>query len=287
MEKGRKKLFIPKNSGLNSYVRDMLPEIGAETESQLEILIARGEDIPQRVFECVSRGESAYGLTGDDLYDEFAMGNDTDLIQVINTYDWFDEKAEYKRPALSLMSQSGSYETLPKQTKVAVNKKYQRESERFLSERFGERDIAYATTAYTGGTEETVSDGTNDCCIEVVYGGGTRRENNLKVIEVVRFSDIALIGPKTPKNVWEAEYQRLQRRKENPTGSYTSTLLQDENEIVKKCGQEGAEFIQAYAKNQGIVDEALDVFYATMVALVSKGIKWQQMESGLQQRWKT
>ncbi|MEA2036877.1 MAG: phosphoribosyl-ATP diphosphatase [Nanoarchaeota archaeon] len=287
MRDERSKLFIPKNGGLNEYVRNMLPEIGISGEEEsLEIVLARGEDIPLRVSECVSRGQAAYGLTGDDLYDEFVLSNQQNsaVIALLNTYDWFDDNAEYKRPALSLMNSNGNIEDLKDGTRVAVNRKYEKQSEKFLSERLGETN--YTTTTYAGGTEETISDGTNDCCVEIIYGGTTRIENNLEVVEVVRFSDIALIGPKTPSNIWEAEYQRIEARKLNPTGSYTSQLLQDPNEIVKKFGQEGSEFIQAYATEKDLIGEALDVFYATMLALADKRVEWKQMESSLQQRWR-
>lgn len=78
-------LFVPKNSGLNDYVRNMLPEIGIDVDPEdlkkgkykggikigsIEILLARGEDIPQRVSERNKAGRTTYGLTGNDLYDE-------------------------------------------------------------------------------------------------------------------------------------------------------------------------------------------------------------------------
>lgn len=61
------KLYIPKNSGLHEYVNNLLSEIGVsdggefirvdESVGTLEIISARGEDVPQRVDDCLLRGE--------------------------------------------------------------------------------------------------------------------------------------------------------------------------------------------------------------------------------------
>ena len=81
------KLYIPKNSGLHEYVNNLLSKIGVsdggeftradESVGTLEIISARGEDVPQRVDDCLLRGEVAYGLTGDDLFDEYMLGAGT------------------------------------------------------------------------------------------------------------------------------------------------------------------------------------------------------------------
>lgn len=201
---------------------------------------------------------------------------------VLNTYDWFDDSAEYKRPALCLMNKEGSYESLRQKSGVAVNRKYELTSRKFISEKLP--NSIDSVSAYSGDTELTVSEGINDCCVEIVYGGRTRIDNGLKVIEVVRFSDISLIGEKQFANPWEKEYMRIMDRVMNPTDSYTSQLLEDQNEIVKKFGQESAEFIQAYAQGDGMVNEALDVIYSVMVALASKGTAWEEVENELQGR---
>jgi len=312
MKEGKKTLFIPKNGGLNDYVRNMLPSIGVDasvleavlkddkrsTYSQetrsvgdLFITLARGEDIPQRVKDSTEDGGTAYGLTGDDLFDEFMfdwneMGPDPLLnLVVLNTYDWFDPAAEYRRPALCLMNKTGKWEDVPLDAKIAVNTKYAKQSERFLYEKASPRGVKFRLTSYAGDTEGTVADNINDCCIEIVYGGSSRIDNGLEVVEIVRFSDIALIGATVPSNPWEVEFGRIAARYEDPTDSYTSRLVRDPNEIVKKFGQEGAEFIQAYTTQENLVGEALDVFYSTMLGLANRGIKWKEIEGGLQQRW--
>ena len=111
------KLYIPKNSGLHEYVNNLLSEIGVrnggeftrvdESVGALEIISARGEDVPQRVDDCLLRGEVAYGLTGDDLFDEYMLGADDSPLGVLNTYDWFDPNAQFYRPALCLLNREG------------------------------------------------------------------------------------------------------------------------------------------------------------------------------------
>jgi phosphoribosyl-ATP pyrophosphohydrolase len=301
---GKKVLLIPKNGGLKQYVRKILPDIGIDCEREikkiergekdsvtakkdLEILLARGEDIPRKVKELAQTGKQAYGLTGDDLFDEFSafFGKDFSGVALLNTYDWFDEKAEYGRPALCLMSTTGNWEGIPKKAECAVNLKYRMQSQLFLEDISKQKGKAIHANPYAGDTELTVAERINDCCVDIVYGGETRKKNNLQVVEIVRFSDIALIGPDVPRNIWEHEYNRISIRKAKPTASYTSKLLCNENEIVKKFGQESAEFIQAYCKKKEVKPEALDVLYAIMAALISQDISWREMEKELERRW--
>ncbi len=79
----------------------------------------------------------------------------------------------------------------------------------------------------------------------------------------------------------------LQERKANPTaGSYTASLLTDEDEIVKKIGEEAIEVILA-AKGQGdqrVVEETADLVYHLLVLLVSRNLSWDDIRAELQQR---
>lgn len=174
-------------------------ERAGSPDGKLEILTARGEDIPQRVDDCEHRGEVAYGLTGDDLFDEYMLGASHSPLGVLNTYDWYDPTAQFNRPALCLMNPSGELPKSATAVSVAVNKKYERTSRRYLSERFGAAKVHCNVVTYAGDTENTVKEGTHDWCIEVVYRGdkstaSTMSETGLKVAEIVRFSDISLIG---------------------------------------------------------------------------------------------
>lgn len=281
MQQGNKTLFIPKNGGLCEYVRDLLPKIGLEKcPEDLEVVLTRGEDIPQLVCDWNEKGKLAYGITGDDLFDEFVLATGNKSLAMLNTYDWFDTKAEYLRPALCLMSRTGSFSEIPPKPTIAINRKYELTSKRYLGSVFS----SYSVKVYAGDTESKVSNGITDYCVEIVYSGKSRKENGLKVIELIRFSDISLIGVQY-KNPWQREYQQILQRKLSPTQSYTSKLLKDPNEIIKKLGQELAELVQAFVKGEGLVGESLDSIYSVMVALANSGKDWSELETALQNRW--
>ena len=293
------KLYIPKNSGLHEYVNNLLSDIGVsgggeftradESVGTLEIISARGEDVPQRVDDCLLRGEVAYGLTGDDLFDEYMLGADDSPLGVLNTYDWFDPNAQFYRPALCLLNREGRIPDSSAMVSIAVNKKYELSSRQFLSQRFQSSKLQISIVAYAGDTENTVAEGTHDWCIEVVYRGERSPESamskaGLKVAEVVRFSDISLIGREIV-NPWEEEYRRISAVAQKPTGSSTSKLLADSNAICKKVGEESAEFVRAFTQETGIPEEFNGVVYALMAAAAKLQVPWQEIEADLKSRW--
>ncbi len=80
----------------------------------------------------------------------------------------------------------------------------------------------------------------------------------------------------------------IQERKTNPSpNSYTAKLFEmGEDEIVKKVGEEAVEVILA-VKGQGderIISETADLFYHTLVLLVSRGLTLEQVEVELERR---
>ena len=293
------KLYIPKNSGLHEYVNNLLSEVGVsdggeftrtdESVGTLEIISARGEDVPQRVDDCLLRGEVAYGLTGDDLFDEYMLGAGDSPLGVLNTYDWFDPNAQFYRPALCLLNREGRIPDSSAMVSIAVNKKYELSSRQYLSQRFQASKLQISIAAYAGDTENTVAEGTHDWCIEVVYRGerspaSAMSKTGLKVAEVVRFSDISLIGREIV-NPWEEEYRRISAVAQKPTGSNTSKLLADNNAICKKVGEESAEFVRAFTQETGIPEEFNGVVYALMVAAAKLQVPWQEIEADLKSRW--
>jgi phosphoribosyl-ATP pyrophosphohydrolase len=312
MERRKKTLFIPKNGGLYSYVITMLPEIGLDIVKEivkrksgeatgnievggggLEIVLARGEDIPRRVAEYNRQGKPAYGLTGDDLFDEYQLSlrGRTDAedrrLAVLNTYDWFDENAEFRKPALCLMAKTERLlENVPMDLRVAVNGKYKLTSREYLRKKFPEIRRLIDTT-YNGDTESTVSDGTNDCCVEIVYSGNTREENGLKVLDPVRFSDIVLIGP-NPNFLGAMiamDYRRVAARRNCPsTKSYTASLLDSKKLRRDKLISEAAEVFSAMEGNGDLGSELSDLLYAINVVMVGEGVTPQQVADKIQRK---
>lgn len=79
----------------------------------------------------------------------------------------------------------------------------------------------------------------------------------------------------------------IQERKAHPQpGSYTNTLLSDEDEIVKKIGEEAIEVILA-AKGQGnerLIEETADLIYHTLVLLAARDLAWAEVRDELARR---
>lgn len=79
-------------------------------------------------------------------------------------------------------------------------------------------------------------------------------------------------------------------RKINPSeSSYTSKLFEGgKNKIIKKLGEENAEFIQAFLvqSDDRIISEAADYLYHLIVALEYKNISFERVVDELKKRHK-
>ena len=81
----------------------------------------------------------------------------------------------------------------------------------------------------------------------------------------------------------------LERSISKKEGSYTNYLLnKGTNTILKKIGEESAEFVMACKdKNkESIANEAADIIYHLQVALIHSGVDWRELLSVLQSRRK-
>ena len=65
-------------------------------------------------------------------------------------------------------------------------------------------------------------------------------------------------------------------------------LLSNEEELVKKVGEESVEVILAAVKQgpERLVSETADLLYHVLVLLVSKGVTWDEVEAELEKRSK-
>ena len=79
-------------------------------------------------------------------------------------------------------------------------------------------------------------------------------------------------------------------RKEHPRdGSYTCKLFAaGDVEILKKVGEEAVEVVVAGAlqDDKRVVNESADLIYHLLVALVARGLSWQDVEEELVRRFK-
>jgi phosphoribosyl-ATP pyrophosphohydrolase len=81
--------------------------------------------------------------------------------------------------------------------------------------------------------------------------------------------------------------QVLLDRKQNPRAdSYTSQLLANEDEIVKKVGEEAIEVILASTKQgqERLVEETADLIYHLLVLLVANDLTWDDVLAELTRR---
>jgi phosphoribosyl-ATP pyrophosphohydrolase len=94
----------------------------------------------------------------------------------------------------------------------------------------------------------------------------------------------------TEMNVVQELYKIIEERKENPIqGSYTSYLFEEGlDKILKKIGEESAEVLISSKNNdpKEIVSEISDLVYHTIVLMVLKGIKVEDIAIELEKRRK-
>lgn len=84
-------------------------------------------------------------------------------------------------------------------------------------------------------------------------------------------------------------YQVLEGRRDTPSDSYTSNLMRDddklaEDKILEKIGEEAAEVIIASKNDENLVPEAADLIFHTLLLLVYKGVKLDELYSEFEKR---
>ena len=84
-----------------------------------------------------------------------------------------------------------------------------------------------------------------------------------------------------PSDACSELFNTIHRRKNNPEeGSYTNSLLREgDNKILKKIGEETAEFIMACKdKNPiSVANEAADLLFHLQVSLAHQNVSWQDV----------
>ena len=83
-------------------------------------------------------------------------------------------------------------------------------------------------------------------------------------------------------------FRLIEHRKTNPEkGSYTNSLLEEgDNKILKKIGEETAEFIMACKDKEpnSVANEAADLVFHLQVALASQNVSWTNVQEVLAKR---
>jgi phosphoribosyl-ATP pyrophosphohydrolase/phosphoribosyl-AMP cyclohydrolase len=91
-----------------------------------------------------------------------------------------------------------------------------------------------------------------------------------------------------PADVCTELMRVIEGRRDRPEpGSYTNTLLEGgDNRILKKIGEESAEFVMACKDDNAaeIAGEAADILFHPQVALAHHGVPWRRVQEVLAQR---
>ncbi len=97
-------------------------------------------------------------------------------------------------------------------------------------------------------------------------------------------------APDANDNIVSRIYQVIQQRKaQRPEGSYVAGLFnKGENAILKKIGEESAEFVMACMKKDGknIAAEAADLWFHSLIAMAEAGVGPEEVFEELKRRFK-
>ncbi|GEM_PF-32688 len=192
-------ILSPKNSGL-SKMRERAFGLLKNTE-KARIIELRGEDIPFMVEEYSAKGILAIGLTGEDLLEEYCLGQKSESLQILKRIEWKDPSALFGRPTLCLLGPRGkTLEQLPKSLTVCICAKYKNTAGKFL-EKLEAQGFSFRKIYAAGCVETGYAGGISDIVIDIVYSGSTMEKSGLAVYEKIRGSDFAVICGKTPEPV--------------------------------------------------------------------------------------
>ena len=96
------------------------------------------------------------------------------------------------------------------------------------------------------------------------------------------------ISVQPPTDACSELFNVIEDRRKNPEeGSYTNKLFErGENQILKKIGEESAEFVMACKENDfiEIANEAADLIFHLQVALADHNVKWKDVLKVLAKR---
>jgi len=88
-------------------------------------------------------------------------------------------------------------------------------------------------------------------------------------------------SPQPPMDACSELYRVIAQRRDTPEpNSYTNKLLEGgDNRILKKIGEESAEFVMACKDDDGVdmANEAADLVFHMQVALAHHGVPWRQV----------
>lgn len=184
-------ILTPKNSGLEKY-KEIAFSYLKNTESS-RIIKVRGEDIPFLVKQYYEKGKKAIGLTGEDLYKEYIINDDSKNLKILKKISWNDQKTLFGKPALCLLGpKNKNLEELGKKFTIYIAAKYRNTANKYL-ESLESKGYKFKKVYINGCVEAIFSEGLADLIIDIVYTGKTMQESGLKVYEKIQQSDFLII----------------------------------------------------------------------------------------------
>ena len=147
-------------------------------------IVVRAEDVPKFVEMLSAKGRKAVGLTGEDLFREYLLGNPKSKVRIDTKIPWQDINAKYGKPTICVLGKG-----FVKNPVVAVNRKYSLLAKKTLKKLNPEKVIYF-----NGATETAATEGIVDLVIDVVYSGKSVEEAGLDVLKRIYSSDVVLLG---------------------------------------------------------------------------------------------
>ena len=196
-------------------------------------------------------------------------------------------------PAIAQDWLDGSILMLAWMNKESLNKTLETKNVHYWSRSRSEIWRKGATSGSTQFLKEIRFDCDNDALVLSIEQNGSGACHTGEKSCFFNEIDNNLINKKEKKtnpfsNICSELFNTLNERSINPLEkSYTNHLLtKGSNTILKKMGEETAEFIMACKDNDknSISNEAADIIYHLQVALLHKGVEWRDVLTVLESR---
>jgi phosphoribosyl-ATP pyrophosphohydrolase len=262
--------IVPKNSGLE-ICSNYIDKYKSDNSKVVKV---RGEDVPVFVERLISNKEIAIGLTGEDLFYEYNLANNSSL-ELIEKIEWYNPEFIYKKPTLCLLGpKDKSLENILQDPRICINSKYKFISDKYLE--VLEKKGYNSEKIYTSGaTEEFYSSGLSNLVIDIVCTGSSIKKAGLRVYDKIFSSDIVVIGKVNQKKYnfnLETLYSIIKDRIDSTEeSSYTKKLINNPNLLKRKIIEEAGEVITAENKNN-LIWECSDLLYFLFVLMAKEKI---------------
>jgi|GEM_PF-3556166 ATP phosphoribosyltransferase len=182
--------LLPKNRGLAAMADKALE--GRRSGIAVRPYHARGEDIPLLANALAHSGTPFLAFTGCDLLEEsLRAGYRMDPRIRVERIPWDDPTACFGKPALCALA-AREANLSRERLRIAYCTRYARLSADYL-QRIARSGIDVEPIPLSGAVESTLAYGIADVVVDIVVTGATMRRLDLRVVEILFLSDLALL----------------------------------------------------------------------------------------------